>query len=162
MSASKRAQRLKRLARARCQLALRTRLSTRKKLVWSTRLLFVCPMRSDMQKVRCPNLCLIRRTGTRSAAPEDHDSRPTWRRGRASRKEAKAANGRASAIGRQMKQSFGHRTFFISVRIGHTNRSLVDHPYAFRVNSRAFRASAGSVHERVAISRLVPLSTLGA
>jgi hypothetical protein len=89
------------------------------------------------------------------------------------RKEAKAANGRASAIGRtrppslpfcsastprrpavvvlwraalrapvrRMKQSFGHRTFLTSVRIGHTNISLVDHPYAFGVNSRVLRAS---------------------
>jgi hypothetical protein len=55
----------------------------------------------------------------------------------------------------RLRQRLGHRTFLISVRIGHTNRSLVKHPYIFRVK-RPVRRARQRPFERESGFRLGP------
>jgi hypothetical protein len=55
-----------------------------------------------------------------------------------------------------MDKRFDHRTFRISVRIGHTNRSLTDYFYTFRVKTPARRAKRRAI-ERSGLGRWTSL-----
>ena len=80
------------------RFALNTGLFTLEKYVWPTRDPLLCPVRTLVKKLRCPNLSSIRRSGSRIADPEGPRMPTDESLSETRRKESKAATGRASGV----------------------------------------------------------------